>query len=93
MFGSRLIFGSHFPFRVAQLRDARERREIKPVVFARIAASCEALKPFLSVCLSRWPGISLNGRAEPPKKFFERKANTARACLGSFVGRPINLIE
>jgi hypothetical protein len=25
MFGSRLIFGSHFPFRVAQLRDARAR--------------------------------------------------------------------
>ena len=25
MFGSRLIFGSHFPFRVAQLRDTRAR--------------------------------------------------------------------
>jgi hypothetical protein len=31
MFGSPLIFGSHFPFRVAQLRDARVRgRKLSP---------------------------------------------------------------
>jgi divalent metal cation (Fe/Co/Zn/Cd) transporter len=33
MFGSRLIFGSHFPFRVAQLRDARARAgKLSPIM-------------------------------------------------------------
>jgi hypothetical protein len=35
MFGSRLIFGSHFPFRVAQLRDARARGGKPPAMAGR----------------------------------------------------------
>jgi hypothetical protein len=60
MFGSRLIFGSHFPFRVAQLRDARERGG-KLSVFRILRARKDAEK---APCAPRVQA----SRCQPPGK-------------------------